>query len=239
MGGKPLRVVKDEATQSADCQETSAPGRQTAATDELPPWFVGARDISWQNRIMTQAIMQKHVDTGISSTVNLPNDATRQDVAGLYLMAWKMGLKGVTIFRDGCKRFPILSADASPGEKKNGALQAREAGNECPASVAQGAPEDVTASGLPRGYIIDVSDGLAGKNRKLTSGCGSLHVTAFFDPNTGDLMETLSHDDFASISDELAEKFTKKIYWPEVFARIGDHVIWFKDQPGAKPQILF
>ena len=49
----------------------------------------------------------------------------------------------------------------------------------------------------------------------------------------------LSHDDFASISDELAEKYTQLFYWPEVFARIGDHVIWFKDQPGAKPQILF
>ena len=49
----------------------------------------------------------------------------------------------------------------------------------------------------------------------------------------------LSHDDFASISDELAEKYTQLFYWPEVFARIGDHVIWFKDQPGARPQILF
>ena len=45
-------------------------------------------------------------------------------------------------------------------------------------------------SDLPRGYIIDVSDALVGKKRKLVSGCGSLHVTAFFDPRTGDLMET-------------------------------------------------
>ena len=152
-------------------------------TDTLPPWFVASQDIPWQNRIMTQAIMQKHVDTGISSTVNLPNSATKQDVAGLYLMAWKLGLKGVTIFRDGCKRFPILSTGGSSSS-------APEASHECEASVAQGATEAASMADLPRGYIIDVSDALVGKKRKLVSGCGSLHVTAFFDPKTGDLMET-------------------------------------------------
>lgn len=49
----------------------------------------------------------------------------------------------------------------------------------------------------------------------------------------------LSPTDFASISDELAEKYMEKFYWPEVFARFGDHVIWFKDKPGARPQMLF
>lgn len=49
----------------------------------------------------------------------------------------------------------------------------------------------------------------------------------------------LSTDDFASISDEMAEKYTEKFYWPEVFARFGDHVIWFQDRPGARPQMLF
>ena len=157
-------------------------------TDTLPPWFVAAQDIPWQNRIMTQAIMQKHVDTGISSTVNLPHEATKQDVAGLYLMAWKLGLKGVTIFRDGCKRFPILST-STPSDGKTSS-PASEAAHECEASIAQGATEEATIADLPRGYIIDVSDSLVGKKRKLVSGCGSLHVTAFFDPRTGDLMET-------------------------------------------------
>ena len=49
----------------------------------------------------------------------------------------------------------------------------------------------------------------------------------------------LSVDDFASISDELAEKYMKKFEAPEVFARFGDHLIWFKDKPGARPQMLF
>ena len=49
----------------------------------------------------------------------------------------------------------------------------------------------------------------------------------------------LGVEDFTSISDEMAEKYSQLFYWPEVFARFGDHLIWFKDKPGAKPQMLF
>ena len=49
----------------------------------------------------------------------------------------------------------------------------------------------------------------------------------------------LGSDDFTSISDELAEKFTQKFYWPEAFARIDDHVFWCSAEPGARPQVLF
>lgn len=135
--------------------------------NELPDYFVAAPDIPWQNRIKTQAAMQRHVDTAISSTVNLPNSATKDDIAHLYLMAWELGLKGVTIFRDGCKRMPILST--KPKNEHN---------------------ENKYREELPRGFILDASDNLIGKKRKLVSGCGSLHCTAFFDPETGDLMET-------------------------------------------------
>ena len=120
---------------------------------------------------MTQAVMQRHVDTGISSTVNLPNSTTREEIAQLYLLAWKQGLKGVTIFRDGCLRMPILSS-GQPAKL-----------NQQKASEQNQTPD--------RGVIIEVSDALVGKKRKLTTGCGSLHCSAFFDPKTGNLMETL------------------------------------------------
>lgn len=124
-------------------------------TDKLPSYFVCAKDIPWMNRIRTQATMQKHVDTGISSTINLPHETTKEEVADLYLEAWKHGLKGVTIFREGCKRFPIL--DSSKKE---------------------------TAENKKEKPVKEI-----GKVRKLTTGCGSLHLTAFFNSNTGDLME--------------------------------------------------
>lgn len=141
-------------------------------TEELPDYFVEAQQIPWQDRILTQAAMQNHVDTAISSTVNLPESTTKEDIAQLYLLAWELGLKGVTIFRNGCKRFPILSTTSEKDDSNT-------------------SDEEVTVVDyLPRGYIIDASDSLVGKKRKLTTGCGSLHVAAFFDPVSGDLMET-------------------------------------------------
>jgi ribonucleoside-diphosphate reductase alpha chain len=134
-------------------------------TDVLPPWFVSSADIHWKDRIDTQAVMQKYVDTAISSTVNLPKETTVDDIEQLYLYAWKKGLKGVTIFRDGCKRLGILTTE-TPSEHES------------------------EAHPLPRGFIMPKSDDLVGKLRTLTTGCGSLHVTAFFDPFTGDFVHT-------------------------------------------------
>lgn len=137
-------------------------------TDILPDYFVGSADIPWQNRVLTQAIMQNHVDTAISSTVNMPNSATKEDIAHMYLLAWSTGCKGITMFRDGCKRLGILTTDKSESDTDENGTKPYE---------------------LPRGAIIECSSDLVGKKRKLTTGCGSLHVLAFFDPYDGSLQE--------------------------------------------------
>ena len=64
-----------------------------------------------------QAVWQKHIDASISSTVNLPNTATVDDVENLYMYAWEQGLKGITIYRSGCKREGILTVDTPKTEK--------------------------------------------------------------------------------------------------------------------------
>ncbi|MFA7063288.1 MAG: ribonucleoside-diphosphate reductase, adenosylcobalamin-dependent, partial [Methanomethylophilus sp.] len=91
--------------------------------------------------------------------------------------AWQIGCKGVTVFRDGCKRLGILT----PEEKK------------AKAKSAEAKKEQAIAAAVPgqnqRGVIKTVSDNVIGKKRKLMTGCGSLHCTAFFDPVSGDLME--------------------------------------------------
>lgn len=137
----------DDTYYEVDCK-AAREYKRANNTDILPDYFVCSKDIPWMNRIRTQAIMQKHVDTGISSTVNLPNETTVEEVEDLYLEAWKAGLKGITIFREGCKRFPILSTNKEKSEPKK-----------------------------------------VGKMRKLTTGCGSLHLCAMFNSETGDLME--------------------------------------------------
>lgn len=135
---------------------------------QLPNWFVTSSTIDPMKRIAMQATWQRHIDASISSTVNLPNEATVEDIENLYMKAWKQGLKGLTIYRDGCKRSGILSH-----EDKTEAIQ----------------PQTETFTGLGRGDIVECSNDLIGKKRKLTTGCGSLHVLAFFDPVTGDMQE--------------------------------------------------
>ena len=75
------------------------------------PWVVEAHDIPWASRVILQSTMQKYVDNAISSTVNLPHDATVDDVFNIYIAAWRSGCKGITVFRDGCRRGNILGVE--------------------------------------------------------------------------------------------------------------------------------
>lgn len=134
---------------------------------ELPDYFVTAQTLDYKNRIYMQSIWQAHIDASISSTVNVPNDFTIEQVEDLYMTAWEAGLKGVTIFRDSCKRAGILTTSST--EKTNDTEEARP---------------------LPRGYIVVADDNVIGLKRKVMSGCGSLHVVAMFDPISGELLET-------------------------------------------------
>ena len=88
--------------------------------EDLPGYFVTAPDIHPKDRVNMQAIWQSHIDSSISSTVNLPESATVEDVEDLYLHAWESGLKGITIFRDKCARVAILSTGTE--EKKEEAV---------------------------------------------------------------------------------------------------------------------
>lgn len=75
----------------------------------LPNYFVESKDISPINRIKMQSVLQKYTDASISSTINLPKEATVEDVYNIYIDAWKYGLKGVTVYRSGCNREGILT----------------------------------------------------------------------------------------------------------------------------------
>lgn len=141
--------------------------KENNITDDsmLPDFFVTAQDLDYRERIAMQDIWQRHIDASISSTVNVSNDFTVEDTENLYMLAWKSGLKGVTIFRDGCKRTGILTT----GETK--------------------ADEEPTEHKLQRGEIIATDDSIIGLKRKLMTGCGSLHCQAYFDPNNGEFRE--------------------------------------------------
>lgn len=134
---------------------------------DLPEYFVTAMTLDYRQRINMQAAWQEHIDASISSTVNVPNSFTKEETQDLYLYAYEKGLKGITIFRDGCRRVGILNTEMKEEEK-----------------------EVTPGEGLKRGEILLVSDDVIGKKRKLITGCGSLHCIALFDPHTGALLET-------------------------------------------------
>lgn len=79
-------------------------------TDEslLPETFVTAMTLKPEERIAMQSAWQRNIDASISSTINLPHEATVEDVVDIYMNAWKNKLKGVTIYRDGCSRGGVL-----------------------------------------------------------------------------------------------------------------------------------
>lgn len=79
--------------------------RITGETDvEKSPWFgCCAPDLDWPKRVKLQSALQRHCDHSISSTVNLPSDATVDQVKEIYETAWKSGCKGITVYRDGSR----------------------------------------------------------------------------------------------------------------------------------------
>ncbi len=78
---------------------------------DLPDFIVTTSTLDYQDRIRVQAAWQEHIDASISSTVNVPNEFTISQVEDLYTYAWEQGLKGITIYRDGCERSGILITD--------------------------------------------------------------------------------------------------------------------------------
>ncbi|WP_278681970.1 adenosylcobalamin-dependent ribonucleoside-diphosphate reductase [Paraclostridium bifermentans] len=94
-------------------------------TDEkdLPYIFVTAMNLDYEDRIKMQQAWQQYIDASISSTINLPYETTVEDVYEIYIKAWKHNLKGVTIFRDGCKRSGVLINEKPKDEKKENDLK--------------------------------------------------------------------------------------------------------------------
>ncbi len=148
--------VLDEVGRKGSCQGVEG------VPLEIQRLFKGAMDIHYEDHIAMQAAVQKNLDNAVSKTINLPNTATVEMIKDCYKMAYDMGCKGITVYRDGCKEGVVTVGTTDK-------------------------PEETI--GPARGEVIPRPDSTQGVTRRLDTGCGKLYLTANFDDD-GNIIET-------------------------------------------------
>lgn len=137
--------------------------------EEITEVYVTSHDISPEWHIRMQSAFQHHTDNAVSKTVNLRNDATEDDVAEVFLQAYRTGCKGVTIYRDGSRDMQVLNIGSVKGkEGKNSDALACE-------SCDSGVHNHIVPR--PRPAVT------TGFTEKVKIGCGNLYITVNYDEN--------------------------------------------------------
>lgn len=160
------RIAKERGFYSPELMKRIAEHGTIVDMTEIPEdirqIFVTSHDITPQDHIRMQAAFQRHTDNAVSKTVNFCNNATREDVATVYRLAYKEDCKGVTIYRDGSRDMQVLSV----GKKDEKA----------PETVV---PMESHKAGRKR----DRPRALRGATYQMETGCGPLYVTVNEDDN--------------------------------------------------------
>jgi len=163
MGLDPEQTRKKEDEVIAHVHETGTIQDLSWLPREFRALFRTALDISWRDHLLMQATFQKHVHASISKTINMPSSATKKDCEEALLMAWKLGLKGVTLYRNGSREEVVLALK-EPSTAKTG-----------PVAIAnKGQMSDIK---MVSSLSIDRPRELAGKTYLCQSGCCRLYVT--------------------------------------------------------------
>ncbi len=144
--------------------------------DDVKKTFITAHDISPVDHIRMQAAFQKHVDNAVSKTVNFPHNASPKDVEDVYLLAFSLECKGVTVYRDGSRDEQVLSTGQIKKEDK---LRGPETGHE-----SEGYGRKIIPKKRP--------EVITGTTRLMKTGCGHLYVTINEDED-GNLFELFTH----------------------------------------------
>ncbi|MFH7324949.1 vitamin B12-dependent ribonucleotide reductase [Desulfurivibrio sp. C05AmB] len=154
------QTAKQEGFYSHELVKQIAHHGTLAGIEEIPlkyrRIFETAHDITPENHIEIQAAFQRHTNNAVSKTINFPHDANEEDVRRAYLLAYELGCKGVTIYRDGCRENQVLNIGKT--DKKGAA-----------AAVTPVPPQKPVKRDRPAM--------LTGCTYQMTTGCGPMYVT--------------------------------------------------------------
>ncbi len=154
------KIARERGFYSQDLMKRIAEHGTVRDLEEIPEdvrrIFVTSHDITPEDHIRMQAAFQKYTDNAVSKTVNFCHDASRDDVATVYRLAYRLGCKGVTIYRDGSRDMQVLSV-AKKEEKTS--------------------EKSVPAESLKAGRKRDRPRALRGATYQMETGCGPLYVT--------------------------------------------------------------
>ncbi|HQO40013.1 MAG TPA: vitamin B12-dependent ribonucleotide reductase [Spirochaetota bacterium] len=148
--GYDFNEIMDRVAQHGSASEVSE------LPENIRRIFVTAHDVSPEWHIKTQSAFQRYVDNAVSKTVNFSSDATVEDIRTVYDMAYDLGCKGVTVYRDGSRDNQVLQ---KPGVRAD--------------EPAKQQPETIVHAMAPRPR----HEVTWGATRKMNTGCGSLYVT--------------------------------------------------------------
>ncbi|MDY6844023.1 MAG: vitamin B12-dependent ribonucleotide reductase [Thermodesulfobacteriota bacterium] len=158
-------VAKREEFYSGDLLRTLSTRSGLRGLSEVPEkWqrvFATAHDISPEWHIKMQSAFQKYTDNAVSKTVNFPHEASIEDVEKVYKLAYKLGCKGVTVYRYGSRESQVLSM--------KGTAPKEERGKGITVTAIENHIETITPRSRP--------SVIKGQTRKMPTGCGSLYVT--------------------------------------------------------------
>ena len=141
---------------------------------ENSPWYNStANDIDWIKRIEMQSIIQKYTTHSISSTINLPNNVSKEEVSKIYLESWKKGLKGITVYRDGSRSGVLVSSTENKGRDKFNYVDAIKRPKELEAEVHL-----TRVGGVPHYVVVGLLNNkpyeIFIENRELPQGKGKM-----------------------------------------------------------------
>ncbi|MBC5647265.1 vitamin B12-dependent ribonucleotide reductase [Christensenella tenuis] len=162
-------VMKERGLYSKELMSKIAQEGTIAHMEEIPQEirdvFVTAHDITPEYHIRMQAAFQKYTDNAVSKTVNFPREATQNDVRMVYELAYELGLKGVTIYRDGSRDAQVLNI-GKVNKAENSEMEAA-------------AVEKDGGRVAPR-MRPEITQGIT---QKVKIGCGNLYITVNYDEN--------------------------------------------------------